>query len=392
MSDEVSVVAAGQALIRRALPPDSVAAMAPLFAGADMAFCNLEVPLAGGTHSSGPELWPMKDKAVQAVHPRVLDSLRAMGINALSLANNHAGDLGPGGVLATLAEVEGAGFLAAGAGADAAAAGRVRINARGIGLLAVDAGPWPPHVYAAPGRPGVARLRVARRLVLPQADAARLRAIAEAIGHTRRRAARIQAGFEPATEADDLLGVPFVGGERLAEEFVPDPGDMARHEATLAAARPGTRLLVASVHTHHWPPDWADPAAETPAWLRDVARAFIDAGADLVLGHGPPVVMPPETWRDGLILPGLGNLVFHSDRQGVRAMPQAWRGVVARVMFVTRRIAGLSLQAITLDATTPKPWRDQDAGTFLRALHQRAGLPGGHVSTPAPGALGWQAA
>jgi poly-gamma-glutamate synthesis protein (capsule biosynthesis protein) len=181
------------------------------------------------------------------------------------------------------------------------------------------------------------------------------------------------------------LGVAFTAGETVAESFVPDAADLARHQATLAAARPATRLLVASIHTHHWPPDWADPAAATPDWLRAVARAFIEAGADLVLGHGPPVVLPPETWRDGLILPGLGNLVFHSDRQGVRAMPQAWRSVVARATFRDRRLSGLHLDAIALGGAAaqadpaagreaPEPWRDAAAEAFLSRFRLTSGF------------------
>ncbi len=45
--------------------------------------------------------------------------------------------------------------------------------------------------------------------------------------------------------------------------------------------------------------------------LRRFTRAVVDAGADLVLGHGPHVVRGMEVYKDRLIVYSLGNFVFY---------------------------------------------------------------------------------
>jgi poly-gamma-glutamate synthesis protein (capsule biosynthesis protein) len=48
------------------------------------------------------------------------------------------------------------------------------------------------------------------------------------------------------------------------------------------------------------------------------ARAAIDAGADLVLGHHPHVLQPSETYRGKLIVYSLGNFLFFMTRPRTR--------------------------------------------------------------------------
>lgn len=46
--------------------------------------------------------------------------------------------------------------------------------------------------------------------------------------------------------------------------------------------------------------------------IRSAYRAFIDAGADAVIGHHPHVIQGVERWGNGFIAYSLGNLVFDS--------------------------------------------------------------------------------
>lgn len=124
----------------------------------DVVFTNFEATVLG-RHGG----WPTKGKYFDYARPAVLDSLQAMGFNALALANNHAFDLGSAGVLSTLDEVWSRGFLHAGIGTDQTDAmrpGRQRLGARDVTLVAIDAGPGPDNMYAEnrtptrPARPG----------------------------------------------------------------------------------------------------------------------------------------------------------------------------------------------------------------------------------------------
>jgi poly-gamma-glutamate synthesis protein (capsule biosynthesis protein) len=290
----------GQALITR--PVDWPEPLRALTAGTGAAFCNLEASIAP------PEAWPFKDKTVHATTPAALGSLAALGITHVSLANNHAWDFGPAGVLATRAAAEAAGLAVAGAGRTLADAWAPAVRG-GLAVVAVDCGPTPDFAVARPDRPGVAALPLRRRLVLPQDDLARLAAIEAATGEGVRRARRIAVGYDAAPRGPRFYGVDLEPGVAPAEAFAPDPAAMERLADSIAAARAEADTVLVSLHHHHWAPDWA----ETPGWFAPLAAAIRALGADAVAGHGPPLVHLPD--RPGEpVAPSLGNLCFHTRR------------------------------------------------------------------------------
>ena len=66
-----------------------------------------------------------------------------------------------------------------------------------------------------------------------------------------------------------------------------------------------------SVRASH---DWSarpDGLAGARGDLRTFTRAVVDAGADLVLGHGPHVVRGMEVYKNRLIVYSLGNFAFY---------------------------------------------------------------------------------
>ncbi|HEU4356492.1 MAG TPA: CapA family protein [Actinomycetota bacterium] len=103
---------------------------------ADLAIANLESPLTGRPHlpSAGPN-------ELEAT-PASAGLLRDAGFDAMGVANNHAGDAGPGTVDDTVAALRSAGIAAIGAGttgADALSARILTVGGLRIGLLAIDA-------------------------------------------------------------------------------------------------------------------------------------------------------------------------------------------------------------------------------------------------------------
>jgi poly-gamma-glutamate synthesis protein (capsule biosynthesis protein) len=103
---------------------------------ADLAVANLESPLTERPHlpSAGPN-------ALEA-DPASPMLLREAGFDAMGIANNHAGDAGPGTVDDTVGALRSAGMTAIGAGPTAAEALSAQIVAIGglrIALLAIDA-------------------------------------------------------------------------------------------------------------------------------------------------------------------------------------------------------------------------------------------------------------
>lgn len=85
--------------------------LVPLFKGADLAFGNLETPVAPTTGRPGR---PFQFNAPAALPP----ALRASGFTVLSTANNHAFDQGRKGVVETLDRLRQAQLTAIGSGED----------------------------------------------------------------------------------------------------------------------------------------------------------------------------------------------------------------------------------------------------------------------------------
>jgi hypothetical protein len=65
----------------------------------------------------------------------------------------------------------------------------------------------------------------------------------------------------------------------------------------------------------HWGYEYQDVPAR---WQIDTARAFIDAGADAVIGHHPHVLQAIERYKDGVIAYSLGNFVFPNGKERIR--------------------------------------------------------------------------
>ena len=131
------------------------AGIAPVLRAADAAWVNLESPL---TDISDP--YPGKDVHFQG-DPRLAAGLADAGIDVVNMANNHAVDQGPAGLLDAIRRVEAAGVKVVGVGRNAAAARRPAIvrtsGGATIGFLGWTDIIWPG--YQAGSGPGVATAR-----------------------------------------------------------------------------------------------------------------------------------------------------------------------------------------------------------------------------------------
>jgi poly-gamma-glutamate capsule biosynthesis protein CapA/YwtB (metallophosphatase superfamily) len=102
-----------------------------------------------------------------------------------------------------------------------------------------------------------------------------------------------------------------------------DPASLAELTADLRALRTEADVVVAS---HHW--GLFDEVLE---YQVQIAHAAIDAGADVVVGHGPHDACAVEMYRGKPIFYGLGSFSFHTGHGG-RAHGD-WVGLLARLTF-----------------------------------------------------------
>ena len=115
-------------------PGTVLSAIAPVLSGADLAMVNLETALgSGGT--------PQNKTFTYQVPAQAVDALRAAGVDAVTMANNHGKDYGPVGFQDTLRIKESTGFpiLGIGADEDQAYSPLVKeVNGQRIGILAAS--------------------------------------------------------------------------------------------------------------------------------------------------------------------------------------------------------------------------------------------------------------
>ena len=131
---EVTLAVTGQALIKldpRIVAETPFATVQPIVAAADVAFTNFEMAVNGEANPCGvpddyvtitgsPDiprsLRPGNTDAPHAVSPVVMQYLAGMGFDLMSLANNHAWDLGECGIRETIAAAHENGLAIAGTG------------------------------------------------------------------------------------------------------------------------------------------------------------------------------------------------------------------------------------------------------------------------------------
>lgn len=117
-----------------------------------------------------------------------------------------------------------------------------------------------------------------------------------------------RVGFLAATTQTNrgqLKDGPFIA-------YVPAPAFKNQLVPVLEAARATHDLLIVQVH-------WGQEYQDAPArWQIDTAHAFIDAGADVVIGHHPHVLQGIERYKHGVIAYSLGNFVFPNGKERIR--------------------------------------------------------------------------
>ena len=242
---------------------------------ADLTMVNLELPL---TTADTPA-----DKAITLrADPTIASSLREKGIDAATVANNHALDYGPEGLVETINALRGAEIAAVGGGADLESAMRPAMLSMSGSRVAVFglASTLPPGYAASPQRPGIAPLRVLSRF-------------------------RIDS-----TTLDEQPGMsPWVETEAVGE-------DVSRACSRIAEVRAEVDLVVVQIHwgiPNGWCAAFQGPLAD---YQRPLAHSLVDAGADLVVGHHPHTVHGVEIRGRALIAYSLGNFLFHSMGKG----------------------------------------------------------------------------
>jgi poly-gamma-glutamate synthesis protein (capsule biosynthesis protein) len=299
-STVITIVLTGQSMIRsdlRTTKPAAVPAIKALLSG-DVIFTNLEAAIAGRGES-------VQEGRGFLTPPEAVDALTAMGFNLLALSGNHAFDLKETGIRNTLRELERRKVVHAGTGAnlsEAAAAAYLKTPKGTIALVASASGLIAPGGRATAERPGVNELRV-------------------------------RAG-DRDNEANEDLPAGAVN--------TPHPEDAARILQSIRDARQRADVVIVYQHnhvfgTHAFSTIFTEGMPERLApnpWLTQWTHDEIDAGADIIVMHGAPLLHGIEIYRGRPIFYDLGNFIYNVPPTLTYIdEPMAWESVVATIQF-----------------------------------------------------------
>jgi poly-gamma-glutamate synthesis protein (capsule biosynthesis protein) len=302
---------------QRADPSEAMIHVRETLKRADLVYGNLEGLLV---KSLGPDKDLPDKTGWQHIGPEAVEALKSGNIQVVGVANNVA--FGPANIMQSLAVLDANRIAHTGAGANIDEAHKPAIVTRKgvrIGFLQYTA-KWyaQDQQIATASRPGVARIMSRDGATIDEGDLNRLR---EDI-----RKLRPQVDILIVSSHNrDGMGRPLVP-EVAAESRAPSSG--GEDSANLFAPIPlGPQF------------------SQAEGYQKALAHAAIDAGADIVYGHGSHVLQGVEVYKGKPVMYCLGN--FATD--WIRMRPNK-EGMVARVMIQGKHVAYLSLVPVTRDA------------------------------------------
>ena len=203
----------------------------------------------------------------ELTRPEHVAALRSGHLDVVSFASNHCYDLGPDVFLETIRALREQGFAVIGAGKDIKEARTPAVLERHglrFGFLAYCS-VLRKGYEARPGKPGAAPMRA----------------------HTLYEQTDYQPGTAPRIRT------------------FADRQDLAALLADIASAKQHTDFLAVSLH-------WGIHLIKgvIADYEKEVAHAAIDAGADMIIGHGPHILKGVEIYRGKPVFYSLGNFCF----------------------------------------------------------------------------------
>lgn len=263
--------------------------------------------------------------------PVIAKDIKWLGVDVMSLANNHSYDFGGPGLLENRRNCIEAGIASAGTGCDLDEAGAPAFfesEAGRTALISTSSGnknmEWANRAKGKiPARPGVNPLRVHTRYHVTQ-DVAQ--SIQKMCREFRILTTRESYGGAYLREGEFVIGTPmlnsrytgcrYIEDDRMYVEMYCDEKDLARIERSIQSAKKTSDLVMVA---HHYNISEGPRGDEVPEFARKFAHAAIDAGADIYFGHGWHRTLGIEIYKGKPIIHNMGDAFAQS--QFLRHIP-----------------------------------------------------------------------
>ena len=318
---EINILGVGDILVAKRLPSKGYCGydeIRHLLGSHDACFGNLETTVHD--NEGYPSAFPGGSYAM--ANPAVLDDLKEQGFHVLSIANNHALDYCQKGLEATIRNLKDAGMAYVGAGrnlSEAALPKYVECREGRVAFIGVtssyhDTDAAGPQGGIVPGRPGINPLRRIEYYEVTEENFHALSKVAEETGMNDGYKWAIANGYRNENENLFLRELKFVKGECNRMVNHPLPADMERMKNAIQEARLQADCVVVSFHSHQM-----SGSADKPApFIVEFCHACIDAGANVIFGHGSHELRGLEIYKNAPIFYGLNEFILHNEMQEVQ--------------------------------------------------------------------------
>ncbi len=309
--------------------------VAPVLKAADAVFANLECCLF--TPNENREMMRDDQSGFEGLYapPASGEALRLAGVQVIGNANNQ--NYGAEAILASNKRLDELGIAHAGTGANKAAARApviIERNGSSIGFLQRTSQYWPNNHEAGERAAGVAAMKA-------------------------------YTAYQPPYYKDNKIPPNRPGAPAKVVTWT-DPDYLAEMKADVAALKAQADIVIAS---HHW-----GYAEEILQYQRELAHADIDAGADVVMGHGPHFPLAIEFYKSKPIYYGLGMFCFIRSNKRVH---RGWTGMTAHLAFEGKTLAEAAFAIVRQNDATQvlfsEPAQEAEAIARIEKLSQPFG-------------------
>jgi poly-gamma-glutamate synthesis protein (capsule biosynthesis protein) len=302
---------------------------------ADVVFSNLECCLYAPAQSRVMMRDDQSGYEGLYAAPAAGEALRLSGIHAIGNANNQ--NYGTDAILASNENLDRLGIPHAGTGQNQTVArAPVVIERKGIrfGFLQRTSQYWPNNHEAGEFFPGVAAMKA-------------------------------YTAYQPPYYKDNKIPPNRPGAPAKIVTWT-DREYLAAFQQEIAALKKQADIVVSS---HHW--GYGEDILD---YQVEIAHAAIDAGADVVMGHGPHYALAVEIYKGKPVYYGLGSFCFIKSN---KKQHRDWVGMIARLGVEKSGIveAGYSLVRQNPDTEVVLRTADQEAAEIarLQAASERFG-------------------
>lgn len=248
--------------------------------------------------------------------------MKAMGVDMVSMANNHSTDWGGEGLRESARLLDAAGIVHAGSGLTLAEARRAAVLTTPKGRIALvsTASTFRPNAGANDAfdgiraRTGISLLRTRTIHLVTAGELAQVRALA-----TELASPLAPAPAPDATEVtlnDTIYRLAAAPGLHYEMDLYDEAGLLK----AIREAKEQADLVVFTIHAHESATGLDDDTPEPPDFLIRLFHEAVDAGADLILGGGPHSLRGVEIYKGHVVLYGIGAFFLNGE---IKAMQES---------------------------------------------------------------------